>query len=171
MKKVLFFLFFICFIFSADAQFNPSRITVGGGLGLQFGDYAVVNIAPQVGYNLTNSLNVGAGINYSYYSRKYGNKEWKQTNNYFGMNLYARLYPVSFLVLKIQPEVNRMWRTTKHLPTGEKEETEKVVPSFLVGGGLRIGPMTAMIQYDVAQNSHSPYGDKLFYSLGYTFNF
>ncbi len=171
MRKIIFIVFTICVAIGANAQFKLNRLTFGGGIGAQFGDYTLVNFSPQVGYNFTNYLNAGAGINYVYYSEKYDGNRYKQTNNYFGLNLYARLYPVSFLVLKIQPEVNRMWQKIEHRPTGVKETTEKLIPTFLVGGGLRLGPVTAMIEYDVAQNSNSPYGNRLFYSLGYTFNF
>lgn len=138
---------------------------------MQFGDYTVVSFSPQIGYNFNRYLNAGAGVNYSYYSEKYGGNQWKQTNNYFGFNLYARVYPLSFLVLQIQPEVYRAWETVEYRPTGEKSKTDKIVPAFLVGGGIRLGSVMAMIQYDIAQNSRSPYGDRLIYSVGYTFSF
>lgn len=171
MKKMI---LFFCFLFPAGityAQFNPDRITFGGGVGVQFGDYTLVNFSPQVGYNITSYLNAGAGFNYTYHSRKYDYKTMKQTSNYLGFNVYATLTPIPYLVFKVQPEVNRMWRTDEARAGGYKEKTEEFMFVCLVGGGMRIGPVTAMIQYDVAQNKHSPYGDEIFYSVGYTFSF
>lgn len=151
------------------AQFNPSRLTLGGGLGLQFGDYTVVNIAPQVGYKLSNIVTVGGGLTYTYYREKYHTEI--DTNNYFGLNLFTRVYPVSFLVLSLQPEANRMWKTVENRLTMEKIKTDKLIPSCVVGVGVSMGPIIAMLKYDVVQNGDSPYGSRIFYSLGYTFEF
>lgn len=171
MKKILLLLVLTTgFGMFANAQFNWRRVTVSGGLGLQFGDYTLINIAPQIGYDLTDYLNMGVGINYSHFSEKINRSSYKLSNNYLGMNAYVKLYPLPFIVLMAQPEINRMWMTIKY-DNGTKIEETKMVPTCLVGGGLRIGAMTAMIQYDLAQNSRSPYGSKLFYSVGYTFNF
>lgn len=170
MKKIIFTcLLLISVGMVSHAQFQMSRVTFGGGVGLQFGDYTLVNIAPQVGYDVTKYLNMGAGFTYTRYSDKYDN--YKLTNDYLGFNIYGRVYPLPFLVFQLQPEVNRMWQTLKYRPTGEKVTEEKFVPVCLIGGGVRLGAITAMIQYDLAQNSNSPYGDKLFYSVGYTFSF
>jgi len=155
----------------SNNSFNLSKLTFGGGLGLQFGDYTAINVAPQVGYNFSQYINAGAGLSYTYYREKYNHDNWKRTSSYLGFNVYARIYPVSFLVFSIQPEMNRMWQTDKFEHTGEKLKKEKFIPVCLIGGGVRLGPMTAMIQYDVAQNEYSPYGDNIFYSVGYTFSF
>ncbi len=173
MKKIILLLciFIGGMCFTAQAQFQPSRLTFGGGLGLQFGDYTLVNIAPQVGYNFSQYLNAGAGFTYSHYSQKYDNDQFKQTNNYLGFNLYGRFYPIPYIVLQVQPEINRMWRSVEYRVTNEKIKDEKFIPVCLVGAGVRLGPVTAMIQYDVAQNDDSPYGNRLFYSVGYTFGF
>lgn len=170
MKRIISILFLVSgFLVTASAQFNPSKITVGGGLGLQFGDYTLINIAPQVGYNLNKNINVGAGFSYSYFNDKYGTIRYKQS--YFGFNLYTNLYPLPFIVFKIQPEANRMWKTVEYKDSNVKERTSKFIPSCIVGGGLRFGPMNIMVNYDLAQNSDSPYGNQIFYSIGYTFGF
>ncbi|MDU1903969.1 MAG: hypothetical protein E6772_04225 [Dysgonomonas sp.] len=156
---------------SSNSGFDIRRLTFGGRFGLQFGDYTVVNIAPQAGYSFSDKFNAGGGFSYSYYKEDfYSNSEkWKDKRSYLGFNLYGRLYPVDFLVLMVQPEINRMWSTLEHDRSSEKIKESKFVPSLIVGGGLRLGPMTAMIQYDVAQNKNSPYGNNIFYSIGYMF--
>lgn len=170
MKKVFVFLFFIITGISVtQAQFQLSRLTFGGGVGLQFGDYTLVNIAPQVGYDFNKYLNAGAGFTYTYYNDKYDG--WKDKSSYLGFNVYGKIYPIPYVVLLVQPEINRMWRSVENRVTHNKTKNEEFVPVLLVGGGVRLGPMTAMIQYDVAQDDNSPYGNRLFYSVGYTFNF
>jgi len=170
MKKISAFLFFlVAGIITAQAQFQTSRLTFGGGVGVQFGDYTLVNVAPQVGYDFNKYLNAGAGFTYTYYSNKYDS--WREKNSYLGFNLYGKVYPIPYVVLMVQPEINRMWRTLEYRPTHKKNKEEEFVPVVLVGGGVRLGPITAMIQYDVVQDENSPYGDRLFYSVGYTFNF
>jgi len=170
MKKIVVLLLFIVTgITTINAQFQVSRLTFGGGLGVQFGDYTLVNIAPQVGYDFNKYLNAGAGFTYTYFNDKYDG--WKQTNNYLGFNVYGKVYPIPYIVLLVQPEINRMWQTIENRANRNKTKKEEFVPVFLVGGGVRLGPITAMIQYDVAQDDNSPYGNRLFYSLGYTFSF
>lgn len=153
------------------AQSHLSRLTFGGGLGMQFGDYTLINIAPQVGYNVSEKINVGAGVTYSHFSEKFDHDRYKQTNDYLGINIFAKFYPIPYTVLMVQPEMSRMWKSVENRSTGAKNNSNKLVPTCLVGGGLRFGPVTAMLQYDLAQNDNSPYGDKIFYSVGYTFSF
>lgn len=171
MKRLLITLLLFAGIGTMYAQFHPSRVTFGGGIGMQFGDYTVINIAPQIGYDVTSKMNLGAGLTYSHYSDKFDHDRYKESNDYFGFNIYGKFYPIPFTVLMLQPELTRMWQSVKNRSTGEKVTDEKVIASCLVGGGLRFGPVTAMLQYDLAQNDDSPYGNKLFYSVGYTFNF
>ena len=152
--------------------FDSRKLTFGGGFGLQFGDYTVINIAPQVGYDFSKYVNAGVGLNYTHYNESYTYFDrMKETSNYFGINVYGKLYPVPYIVLMVQPEANRMWQSVKNKRTGEKWTEEKFVPVVIVGGGVRLGPITAMIQYDVVQDNRSPYGDNIFYSVGYSFNF
>lgn len=156
---------------TSSSGFDIRRLTFGGRFGLQFGDYTVINVAPQIGYNFSGKFNAGGGFSYSYYKDDfyYEGDKWKDKRSYLGFNLYGRLYPIDFLVLMVQPEINRMWSTLEHDRTSGKIKESKFVPTLLVGGGLRLGSMTAMIQYDVAQNKNSPYGNNIFYSIGYMF--
>lgn len=170
-RYVTILLLWVSFGVALQAQTRFGKLTIGGGVSMQFTDYTLINIAPQVGYNVTNKINVGVGLTYSYFSEKYDDDRYKRTNDYFGFNMYAKYYPLSFAVLTIQPEVSRMWKTVETLNNGAKSTSDKLVPTCLVGAGLRMGQVTAMLKYDLAQNSNSPYGNKLFYSVGYTFSF
>lgn len=168
MRYLIMTMLFCASVFSSYAQtFDRSKLEIGGGVGLQFGDYTVVNVSPQVGYRLTPYFTTGAGVSYTYY--KDGRSTYDYKASYFGMNVFGRFYPIQYLVLSVQPEASRMWRSYNG-PNG-KENSNEFVPSVLLGGGVRLGPVTAMIQYDVIQDKNSPYSDKIFYSVGYTFSF
>lgn len=179
MKKFIYIIvILIVNIFYVNAQtkrnssFDTSNLTLGGNFGLQFGDYTIVNISPQIGYNFTSQFNAGFGFGYSYYKDKSGsgNDKYDYTNHYVGMNLFVRYYPVDYFVLSLQPEGNRMWKDVKK--EGSKLYSDnKFIGSVLIGGGVRYNGMIAMVQYDILQNDDSPYGDNVFYTIGYSFDF
>lgn len=164
-------LFCASFLSSYAQTFDRSKLEIGGGVGLQFGDYTVVNVSPQVGYRLTPYFTLGAGVSYTYHKDDYyvDSRSYDYKSSYFGMNVFGRFYPIQYLVLSVQPEASRMWRSYDG-PNG-KVKSNEFVPSVLLGGGVRLGPVTVMIQYDVIQDDNSPYSDKIFYSIGYTFSF
>jgi len=152
----------------SGSSFDKSKLSFGGNLSLQFGDYTVVGISPQVGYDFNKYFTAGAGLGYTYFKDKVYDYKW--SSSYLSFDLFGRFYPIEYIVIGIQPEISRMWQSISYYD-GYKVSESKFVPSFLVGAGLRLGGMTAMIQYDVVQDDHSPYGDNLFYSVGYTFRF
>ncbi|MDR2950549.1 MAG: hypothetical protein ACK5M0_03800 [Bacteroidales bacterium] len=173
MKKLILFLSFILTTGFAYSQygysgFNPSRLTFGGNLNLQFGDYTAIGISPQIGYNFSKYFTAGAGLGYNYFREKEYDYKWSR--HYASVNVFGRIYPLDFLVLSIQPEGSRMWQTVEY-GRGSKDKKEKFIPTVLVGGGFRFMGMIAMIQYDVVQDDYSPYGNNIFYSVGYSFNF
>ena len=161
-------------------KFDPNRLVFGGNLAVSFGDFTFVNISPQVGYQFSNMLTAGAGINYINTGVTYrdvaGNKLFKESFSYAGMNIFGRLFPTNFLFLMAQPELNYSWGRIKSF-TGQPEvKLEGAwVPSFLVGGGLMMGGqggrggLMLSIQYDLAQDPRSPYGTRPFFGMGYAF--
>ena len=52
---------------TSSSGFDWDRITIGGGLGLSFGTLTIIEIAPSIGYYLTDNILVGVGGRYSYY--------------------------------------------------------------------------------------------------------
>jgi hypothetical protein len=153
----------LCFPQEEDQHyFDRNRITLGGNLTLGFGNNStVINIAPQAGYFFTPKINAGAGISYSYYRYKsFGESE---KYHYVGVNVFGRFYPVPYIVLHVQPEINYMIHTF----AGEKRT--EFVPAFVAGGGVCYNSVTIMLQYDILQNRYSPYGSNIFYSVGFTF--
>ncbi len=152
---------------SEGFKFDKSKLTFGGNFGLQFGDYTVINVAPQVGYNFTKYFSLGTGLGYTYYKEDYGVGEYSR--HYLSYNIYGRIYPLQTFVIGVQPEISRMWE--KETIGRNTYDNNEFVPSVLVGIGFRYSGMIAMLQYDVIQNKNTPYGNSIFYSVGYGFNF
>ena len=161
----------ICFsqaTLSQASKFDPAKLEFGGNFGLSFGNNTTsVVIAPQTGYAYDPRFSAGVGVNYSYY--RYSTSTYNSTKlNYMWFNVYGRIRPVQSIVLQVQPEFYRMWGTSNGLSISQP------VTTLLVGGGVTVplgnrGGILLMLYYDLVQNDYSPYGDRLFYSVGYTF--
>lgn len=148
------------------SSFDVSKLEFGGNLGLQFGDYTIVNVSPQVGYKITPYSSLGITLGYTYCSYKSDDySTFKYSALTFGT--YARLYPIYPLVLSIRPEVSQVWRSNKN--DGYKTSDSGIAPTFLIGGGIRLQGMIFTIEYDIVQNKYSPYGDGLIYTAGLYF--
>ena len=67
-------------------QFDPSKLSVGGNFSLQFGDYTVVGISPQIGYDFSKYLTAGAGFGYTYFKDKH--YDYKCSNSYLSFDVF-----------------------------------------------------------------------------------
>lgn len=139
-----------------------------GSYGMAFGDQTTINIVPQVRYSQSIYFSVGGGLSYSYYYLS--NKSDKQKMNYMGLNVFARLTPFPYLAFQIQPEILSRWgKENGHRVSG------RAVPTLLAGGGfiIPVGPgnIDILFLYDVIQNKYTPYGQNLYYTIGYAFRF
>jgi hypothetical protein len=157
-----------------ERKFDPNRLVFGGIIGASFGNFTFVQVAPQVGYMFNQYLTAGGGINFIYSSQKYSNGD-KYEYGYAGLNLFARAFPLRFIVVSAQPELNYNWGKYRFAGGAPDQTIEgKFVPSLLLGGGLVIptggrGGMMITMQYDVIQNERSPYGSNAFINIGFTF--
>ncbi|TDW99179.1 hypothetical protein [Dinghuibacter silviterrae] len=141
------------------------HLMVGGGLSLSFysGEF-LIGANPYVGYAFTKWLDAGVAINFQYYSESpeatYTNASYH--NTLLGAGLFARVYPISFLFLQVQPERNEIWQ--KEFVSGQTTASLSYgVNSFLVGGGVKLGPPDSRswgfisVLFDVGGSSLSPY--------------
>jgi hypothetical protein len=160
-------------------KFDPSRLVFGGNLGANFGDLTFINISPQVGYAFKPWLTAGAGINFIHNSFKYrvgGTELYRDNFTYAGLNVFGRVFPIKFIMLSAQPELNYSWGKRKY-KTGGLEDVKleaQAVPVLLLGAGLVVptggrGGIMVSLQYDVVQNALSPYGRQAFVNVGFTF--
>lgn len=134
---------------------------IGGSFGMAFGNrQTTLSIAPQIGYSQNPYFTVGGGLTYSYYH----SSNPKTTLHYMGLNLFGEITPLPFLSFRLQPELYEGW--------GNNFSTS-LIPTILVGGGIRLplikGNVSVMFYYDVLQYDNTPYGNNLFYTVGYSF--
>lgn len=160
--------------------FDKSKLFFGGNFGLGFGTNTSVNVSPQVGYRFSDYFAAGVGVNFNYYSFKYynynGSDLYRENFGYTGFNVFGRVYPIKFLLLQVQPELNYSWGSRKFYDGTQKQKLAGLfVPTLLLGGGAAIpmggrnGALLLMIQYDILQQQRTPYGNRPFFSLGYNF--
>ncbi|MBE7170950.1 MAG: hypothetical protein INR73_10190 [Williamsia sp.] len=156
--------------------FDKSKLFVGGNFGLSFGDYSLANVSPQLGYRFNQYFAAGAGVNFLYSSSKYrdfnGNALYKTSYGVAGLNVFGRVYPIQYLLLQAQPEMNYTWGKYKYYNNTPSEKIPGAyVPSLLLGGGAiipsGIGGFIIMVQLDVLNNKRSPYGNRPIYNFGY----
>ena len=197
MKKIICLLLFAVFCSGVNAQdstavekeaetekkgFDKSRLFFGGNFGLSFGNYTLINISPQVGYRFNNYFAAGIGINaqYSQFRDRYnGETISRESYGVAGMNIFGRFYPIRQGFVQLQPEMNYIWGKYKYYPTDvEYSLNGKILPSLLAGAGavLPVGGAVNMIisaQYDLLykassnSNPGTPYGNRVFYSIGF----
>jgi hypothetical protein len=159
-------------------KIDPSRIIIGGSLGLAFGDYTNINISPLVGYRISQLFAAGINVNAQYGSERFTSaysNTTTQRNQYtiFGGGVWGRVYPLDFLFIHIQPEYNFVSMKSTYYNNDPKTivTDHYGVPSLLMGGGYSqpVGGRAAfsiMALYDVLQDSRSPYQNGLILRVG-----
>lgn len=159
---------------SREGGFKKENLFSGGGLQLSFANSTFVGgVSPVLGYSLTNWLDAGIVVNFTYASNNHVTYV-DQYNNYyysddrlrqtiFGPGAFVKVYPVKFLFLQAQGEMN--FQTQKLYPVGQPMEKEKhTVPSMLVGAGYAGGRegrgsffYHISLSFDVLRRPNSPY--------------
>lgn len=137
---------------------DKSKLRFGADLGLSISNnYTNLGLGPQIGYQFNNHLMIGAGIKYYYTrSRTY---DYEIRNNLLGVNVFGYLYPVNFIALLAQPELNYTRSKFKSRATDETFIDKGLAPSFVVGAGFRLGRSHVTVNYDLVQHADSPHPD------------
>ena len=150
---------------SSGFVFDKSKLRFGANLGLSLSrNYTVFGLGPQVGYQFSDKFMAGAGV--KYYYTKVRTYDYEIKNNMFGGNVFGYFYPVRFLAVFAQPEINYIWSKLENRNTTEITKESGFVPSFVVGGGLRLGRSHITLNYDLAKHPRSPYPDGFY--LGFS---
>ncbi|MFT4063067.1 MAG: hypothetical protein QM642_12010 [Edaphocola sp.] len=153
--------------------FDPKRLVFGGNLGLSFGTVTYINVAPSVGYRLTDNFAAGVTTGYSYYRESNAfqtynlntsaTKTLPFTQSIYTGGLWARYTLFRNVMLQGQFEVNSIDFYDFSSYTFDSEgwaqynKNRVAVPSLLLGGGYRqpiegIGSFFIIGMYDVLQN-------------------
>ncbi len=147
-------------------KFDKRKMRFGANLGLSLSrNYTVLVLGPQVGYQFSNYFMAGAGVKYYYNKvRAYQlNEEYLYKNHLLGTNVFGYAYPASFIAVFAQPEINYLWSTyRKEGSVDDPRKTNGWVPSMVVGAGLRLGRSHITLNYDLAQQTNSPYPKGVF---------
>jgi hypothetical protein len=184
-KRILFSLLLITGLSSAYAQSTPpptysdeeaplekkgfkkDHLYLGGSLGLGFGSGQFsIGANPEVGYSLSQWLDAGIVFNINYSSLS-GNSYYNNTGisqyifNY-GAGAYLRAYPLRFLFLQIQPEIN--WVNYSYKGSYAPPSFTTHATSLIAGLGYSqrvIGQANfyTMLGFDLLQDTYSPYRD------------
>ena len=134
---------------------DRTKLRLGANIGLSLSkNYTYLGIGPQIGYQFNNYFMAGAGI--KYYHLKRNLSDYERKNNLLGLNLFGYVYPVKFITLFAQPELNYIWSNITY-NTGEKVTNKGFAPSLVVGTGLKLGYNHITINYDLVKHSNSPH--------------
>jgi len=148
MKKCISFILILCFSLGLIAQeedeyvlgdnssstatapqksgFDWGNVTIGGGLGLTFGTITYVEVAPTVGYFLTDNILTGVGINYVYYE----NNQYNYSTSIYGGRVFGQyLFEDLPFLGHVETEIINIDLL------GNKERVNIV--NLYVGGGLK----------------------------------
>lgn len=191
MKRLLLCILLLAGMHAAQAQyyktdttsserkgFDPSRLMIGGSLGLTFGSYTNINVSPLLGYRFSEMFAAGVSINAQYASEKWedysGRTTQKDSYKVFGGGLWGRFYPFEMFFLHAQPEFNYVSvKTTYYTDPKTSVSINKGVPSLLLGGGYSqpLGDggsaFYIMVLYDVIQDEWSPYQNRPEFRMGF----
>ncbi|WP_019540201.1 outer membrane beta-barrel protein [Proteiniphilum acetatigenes] len=139
-----------------SATFDKSKLRFGANLGLSISrNYTNLGFGPQIGYQVNNYFMAGAGI--KYYYMKARTYEYEIKNNLLGTNLFGYFYPVNFITLFVQPELNYIWSKFTPRTTKDSITDRGLVPSLVVGAGFRLGISHITLNYDLVQHADSPH--------------
>lgn len=147
---------------------QESNLFTGGSISLGFsgGSYStfLFGLHPHLGYKLAKWIDVAGVVNFEYQSQRDPFNE-KLRNTTYGIGAFTRIYPVHFLFIQAEPEINFI--TQKYIPSTGGNTFKRTVnaPSLLLGGGYipsRSDNNTftyLSILFDVLKNENSPYVD------------
>lgn len=129
------------------------RFFTGGGFGLAFGDYTNVQLAPILGYQLTDWFAAGLGLTYIYEGNRF------VSNNYLGKKVFIQGMVYKGFFGHVEYE--------RFSLLGEKGNAEAI----LGGAGYRqmasnkVG-VDLMVLLNLNQSAHSLYRDPFVYRFG-----
>ena len=150
MKKV-FVITLLLTNYYAFSQFSTTTVTksefwqkvqFGGGLGLTFGDFTNVTIAPQAIYNINKFVSVGVGIQYNYLKNRDISKATMVGGSFLGL-----FNPVKSVQLSLELEQLHVNQTV--LLTTPNVRNQFWNTAAFVGGGYQVGGLVIGGRYNL----------------------
>ena len=142
-----------------EASFKQ-RLVVGGSLLPAYSNGWYLDVAPLIGYRLTNSTIAGVGLNYFYRNirNQYSNVRKRVVNTYGG-----RAFVIQYFLPNVFGQIETDYSFLRY---HERDPFDNVIyeefakaPGFLVGGGYQEGndyfSYTVTVMYDLLLNANS----------------
>ncbi len=132
----------------------------GGSLGLQFGSQTYIELAPIVGYKITDRLSAGLGLKYIYYKFKDSYASNSYTSNIYGGGPFARFILLEGLFLHAEYEILNLEVPDIYF----RNYSRKNISSVFLGAGYRqmIGNNSSLdflFLYNINESIYSPYSN------------
>lgn len=145
------------------------RITLGGDVGLAFGTYTYIRLAPRLGYLVSDRFTVGAGPSYTYYNDSRYTPAFE--TSIYGGSVFAQYFVLESIFLHTEFEGLNLEVLKPH-PLEDRYVTSRTtIPIWFVGGGF--SERTAggsgffvSVLYDLIQDPYSPYPNNLSIRVG-----
>lgn len=155
--------------------FQKDRLFTGGSVSLSFSNYgSTYGASPVFGYSITNWLDAGVVANFLYASNRhalyydsYGNYYYsddKIKQTIYGPGAFLKIYPVKFLFIQAQGEMNYIRQKVSYANGGPTIRDKYSAPSLLLGAGFAQGRQAegemfyyVSLLFDVIKDKNSPY--------------
>lgn len=154
-----------------DSSFTPpptrsrpkfsSRLFGGGDLGLQFGTFTVINLAPVIGYKATEKLGIGVGPIYTYVNDKTYSPAYE--TSMFGGRVFGQYKATENILLYSEYQVVN----AEVLDDFTYKPIRRDIPVWFVGGGYvspigRNSAFMLMVLFDLIEDPYSYYQNPTF---------
>jgi len=131
------------------------KLFFGGGVGFQFGQVTLIEIAPLVGYKVTERFQPGISLTYSYYK----DDRYSFPVNYstYGGSVFARFFLFEGLFAHAEAEALNI-----KVYNSATDTKRQWIENYLVGGGYfqkfgERGGMYLLVLWNLNQTDLTPY--------------
>ena len=155
---------------SSEEKFTD-RLFFGGNFGLQFGSQTYVELAPIIGYKVTERFSTGLGIKYIYYKVKdLYTPPYTYSTNIYGGGPFVRYILYEGLFLHAEYEALNL----EVADAPYYNLVRKTISSVFLGGGYRqmIGDRSSIdfiVLFNINQSRDSPYKNNPIIRIGFGF--
>lgn len=153
---------------SKENKFDWDKVYVGGGLGLQFGNYTFIDLAPIIGYRFNTNISAGIGLTYKFFQ---DNRNTNYKTHIYGGSIFGNYVFTKNFFAHVEYELINLDFIELN-PNGSVFSKKRRDLSYLwIGGGYRqpVGAnsyLVATILYNVLDTKGFFYPNPI-YRLGF----
>lgn len=143
------------------------KLFFGGGLGMQFGTYTNIEIAPLVGVKITPEWLAGGGFSYQFISARNIYTNEVQSTSFYGPRVFTNYLLISDIFAHLEYEalsLETKYYDNMNMYPGQRRFW---MDSFLIGAGYRMAisdrsSVNLMVLYNLNETSNSIYTNPIF---------